>query len=593
MPVRVTSARALPACLVTLGVLMAVPAQAATKPTNGAIAFSAKRAGQAVLYTRQSNGTGLRAVPTIGRSDYPAFSPRGRRLAVTRYGPFGAQIWIQYLDGTNQRALTTGPADTMPTWSPDGTGVAFARGGKGRRDIYRVASDGTGLRRLTTSGRNDEAASWSSRNVIAFVRRNAKGSDLYTVPATGGTPTRLTRSPEDDLAPAWSPSGRTLVYSKGRAGRRDLYTLTADGRNSRRLTAVKGDEGEPSFSPDGTRVAFTHTYRGQRRLFIVKVRGKPIRSLPRLSTRVRRLTTAGSGANRPGWQPAGLDPVIAAAGDIACDPASEFFNGGQGVPGKCRQKLTSDQLLRMDLDAVLMVGDAQYETGKAAAFAQSFAPTWGRVKSLIRPVPGNHEYEDPGAAGYFDYFNGPGVRTGPAGDRDQGGYYSYDVGGWHIVGLNSECGQIPGGCGPDSTEVQWLRADLAGHPARCTLAYFHGPRFTSGRYGDESANVRPFWDALYAAGADVVVSGHEHFYERFAAQNPDGAPDPARGLRQFTAGMGGKGAHPFVSVAPNSEKRNNRVLGVVAFTLGAGRYDWRLAGAPTGATADSGTGVCH
>lgn len=568
-------------------------AEAAVKPTNGSIAFSGKSARGPVLYTRASNGTGLRVVPTRGQSDYPAFSPRGRRLAVTRYGPFGAQIWIQYLDGSGERALSSGPADTMPTWSPDAATVAFARGAKGGRDIYSQTADGTGLRRLTISARNDEAPSWSSTGAIAFVRRNAASSDLYSVPAVGGTPRRLTRSPKEDLAPAWSPTGRTLVYSTGSRGKRDLHLLTADGRHARPLTAVKGDESEPSFSPDGTRVAFTHTYRHKRRVFIAKVRGAPIRSLPTRSRRVRRLTTAGSASDRPSWQPSGLDPVIATAGDIACDPASPFFNAGQGVPGKCRQQLTSDQLLRMDLNAVLMVGDSQYETGKAAAYAQSFDPSWGRVKSLIRPVPGNHEYDDPGAAGYYDYFNGPGVRAGPAGDRVQGGYYSYDVGSWHVVGLNSECGRIPGGCGPDSTQVQWLRADLAAHPTRCTLAYFHGPRFTSGRYGEESDEVKPFWDALYAAGADVVVSGHEHFYERFAAQSPDGVADPGRGLRQFTVGVGGKGAHPFVSRAPNSEYRDNRILGAATFTLGEGRYDWRLVRAPDGATTDSGSGACH
>ncbi len=574
--------------------LIAAPTvQAASKPDNGRIAFSGKRSGKRVLYTRQSGGRGLQVVPTGGRSAYPDYSPRGRRLALTRYGPFGAQIWIQYADGSGQRALSGGPADTMPTWSPDGTAVAFARGRKGGRRIYRQTADGSGLSRLTSSSRNDDQPSWSVKGAIAFVRRNAKSSDIYSIPQEGGRERRLTRSTQEDLTPAWSPTGRTLVYARGRRGARDLYLLTADGRHARRLTAVRGDEGEPAFSPDGTRVAFTHTYRHRRRVYIAKVRGRPIRSLPARSYRVRRLTTAGSASNRPSWQPVNLDPVIAAAGDIACDPDFEFFRAGQGVPGKCRQKLTSDQLLRLDLDAVLAVGDLQYENGTAEAFRRSFDPSWGRVKALIRPVPGNHEYYTPGASPYFDYFNGAGVRSGPAGDRYQGGYYSYDVGSWHVVALNSECEQIPGGCGPASPQVQWLRADLGAHPNRCTLAYFHGPRFTSGRYPDESENVKPFWDALYAAGADVVVSGHEHLYERYAPQSPDGVADPARGIRQFTVGIGGKGAHPFIGRAPNSQVRHNRVLGVLALTLGEGRYDWRLARAPDGGVKDSGSGVCH
>ncbi|MGI8511420.1 MAG: metallophosphoesterase family protein [Solirubrobacteraceae bacterium] len=216
------------------------------------------------------------------------------------------------------------------------------------------------------------------------------------------------------------------------------------------------------------------------------------------------------------------------------------------------------------------------------------------MKALIRPVPGNHEYLDnPGATGYFDYFNGVGVRTGPAGDRAIGGYYSYDVGSWHVIALNSECEQVPGGCGPSSTQTRWLRADLAAHPAACTLAYFHGPLFTSGRYTDKSDDVRPFWQALYDAGADVVLSGHDHVYERFAPQTPAGAPDPARGIREFTVGVGGRGPHEFVGVSPNSEVRIDNLVGAIQLTLGQGRYDWRLVRAPTGAAADSGSARCH
>jgi hypothetical protein len=323
----------------------------------------------------------------------------------------------------------------------------------------------------------------------------------------------------------------------------------------------------------------------------MKLKGKPIRRLPSRGLRVRRLTTARSGAGAPSWQPAGLDPVIAAAGDIACDPQSSLFNGGVGQPRYCRQKLSSDLLLRSDLSRVLVVGDAQYEDGTLAQFQQSFDPSWGRVRPLISPVPGNHEYHTPGAAGYFDYFNGQGVATGPAGDRDKG-YYSYEVGSWHVLALNSECAEI-GGCGPDSPQGRWLRADLAAHPAACTLAYWHGPRYTSGRYGDMSDRVRPLFDAAYAAGVDVVLSGHEHFYERFAPQNGEGGADAARGVRQFTVGMGGKGPHGFVTVAPNSEFRTASVIGVLEMTLGEAGYDWRLVRAPTSSIADSGSGRCH
>ena len=566
-------------------------AGAAEVPRNGAIAFSAVRGADRVIYTRQPDGRGLRLLNTGGRSDYPAFSPRGRRLAFTKYGPLGAQIFVSYLDGTGFRQLTTGPTDTMATWSTTGAELIFVRSIAGQRDLYRITADGTGLTRLTASRRNDESPTWSVTDQVAFVRRSGKSRDIYAMSARGGAVRRITRSKHPDLDPAWSPTGRTLAFTRGPAGRRDLYVATADGSRIRRLTKVPGDESDATFSPDGSRVAFTHTQRRLRRLYLMKVKGKPATRLVARSRRVRRLSTGRSAARAPSWQPTGLAPVVAAAGDIACDPASPHFNGGLGLPGLCRQKLTSDLLLRSDLSSILIPGDLQYENGELAAFQASFHPTWGRMKPLIRPVPGNHEYHDRGAAGYFDYFNGPGVSRGQAGDRGSG-YYSFDVGSWHVIALNSEC-EFVGGCGADSPQVRWLRADLAAHPTPCTLAFVHGPRFTSGRYSDQSERVRPFWDALYQANADLVLSGHEHFYERFGPQTPDGVADPARGIRQITVGMGGKSRHGFVSIAPNSERRDNGTIGVAELTLHEGAYDWKLVRAPTGTAADSGSGRCH
>ena len=587
--------RACRTAILTLAVLApmapAPAAGAAEQPRNGAIAFSAARAGDRVIYTRQPDGRGLRLLNTGGHSDHPAFSPRGRRLAFTRYGPLGAQIFVSYLDGTGFRQLTSGPTDTMAAWSSTGAELIFVRSSRGQRDLYRITADGTALRRLTASRRNDESPSWSVTDQVAFVRRGGDSQDIYSMSARGGVVRRITRSRHPDLQPAWSPTARTLVFTRGRAGRRDLYVARADGSRIRRLTRVPGDEGDATWSPDGSRIAFTHSRRGVRRLYLMKLKGEPVTRLVALSRRVRRLSTSRSRARAPSWQPTGLDPVVAAAGDIACDPGSAYFNGGAGLPGLCRQKLTSDLLLRSDLTSILIPGDVQYEHGKLAAFMASFHPTWGRMKPLIRPVPGNHEYHDPGAAGYFDYFNGPGVARGPAGERG-GGYYSFDIGSWHVIALNSEC-QFVGGCAEDSPQVRWLRADLAAHPTVCTLAFVHGPRFTSGRYGDQADRVRPFWNALYEANADLVLSGHEHFYERFAPQTPDGVADPARGIRQITVGMGGKSRHGFLSVAPNSERRDNSTVGIAELTLRQGAYDWKLVKAPSGTAADSGSGRCH
>jgi len=570
---------------------LAPSALAAEKPANGVIAYAAKRADTRAVYTRAPDGSALRVAPAQGKTAYPAFSPGGKRLAFTQYGPYGAQVWVTYLDGVGLRPLTAGPTDTMPEWSPDGTSVAFVRGAPGARDIYTTLADGTDVRRLTYSRRDDEAPTWASTGRLAFVRHGATVDRIYTVTATGGIATPLLRDGVNQGSPAWSPTGRTLVFAKGEPGRRDLYVVRSDGSGERRLTRVRGDETEPTWSPDGKRIAFTYRRAGKRAIYVIKPRGKAVRRLPSRSFRVRRLTSTRSGAVSPTWQPIGLDPVVAAAGDIACDPADPEFNGGEGVPGQCRQRLTSDLLLRMDLSSILVVGDEQYENGELSAFMASFDRSWGRLKPLIRPVPGNHEYAVPGAVGYFDYFNGLGAQNGPAGDRTRG-YYSFEVGTWHIVGLNSECEQV-GGCDEGSPQLAWLRADLAAHPAQCTLAFLHRPRFTSGRFSDGQTDVLPLYQALYDANADLILAGHEHFYERFAPQDPVGNADPQRGIRQLTVGMGGKGRTGFVAPAPNSEIRDNRTTGVAAVTLREGSYDWRLVQAPSGRSADIGSGACH
>ncbi|MDX6677113.1 MAG: hypothetical protein QOE31_1165 [Solirubrobacteraceae bacterium] len=281
-------------------------------------------------------------------------------------------------------------------------------------------------------------------------------------------------------------------------------------------------------------------------------------------------------------------PVVAAAGDISCDPGSP--NRRDLIAGTCLDRETSDLLVNRELDAVLALGDLQYERGELSAFESSYDPTWGRMKPITHPVVGNHEYLTPGAAGYFDYFNGPGGLDGRAGRRGEG-WYSFDVGGWHLVALNSICDEV-GGCDAGSRQLEWLRADLAAHPARCTLAYWHHPRFSSGEPG---SNVRTdaFWRVLYDAGAELVLSGHAHDYERFAPQNPDALRDDARGIRQFVVGTGGKNNYAFGVVQPNSEVRDAQTSGVLLLTLRPDGYDWRFAAVPGGLLGDAGSGDCH
>jgi hypothetical protein len=274
---------------------------------------------------------------------------------------------------------------------------------------------------------------------------------------------------------------------------------------------------------------------------------------------------------------------IAAAGDIACDPGSEFFADGRGTGSTCRQLATSNTLVRGRYAFVLALGDTQYEDGAYEKFVASYDQSWGRVKSITRPAPGNHEYESSGANGYYRYF-------GRAAGDPRKGYYSFDVGRWHLIALNSNCSAV-GGCGAGSLQEQWLRRDLAAHRAACTLAYWHHPRFSSGSHGSDST-YEAFWRALYDARADVVLSGHDHDYERFAAQKPNGDRDLRRGLRQFVVGSGGKELRPFSTVRPNSEARDATSLGVLQLTLGAGAYAWRFRPS-VGSFTDSGSTRCH
>jgi hypothetical protein len=309
------------------------------------------------------------------------------------------------------------------------------------------------------------------------------------------------------------------------------------------------------------------------------------------------ITTQASPPPPPPPPPPGGDPEVAAAGDIACDPGNTSFNGGAGTSSNCRQRATSDLLVGTGLTAVLPLGDNQNYCGSLTAYRQSYDPTWGRVKAISHPVPGNHEYltsgggsrggtgcdsSNAGAAGYFAYWGAA------AGQPDQG-YYSYDIGSWHVVALNTNCSSA-GGCSASSPQGVWLKADLAATARPCILATFHIPLFSSG--GRASPNARPLWDQLYAAHADVVLDGHDHIYERFAPQSPTGAADPA-GIREFIVGTGGENHTSIASVAANSEVRNTDTYGVLRLTLHNGSYAWRFVPEAGKTFTDTGTGTCH
>ena len=263
------------------------------------------------------------------------------------------------------------------------------------------------------------------------------------------------------------------------------------------------------------------------------------------------------------------DPVLVGAGDIAdCELPGDSATAAliEGIQG-----------------TVFTAGDNAYPEGTADQFRDCYGPTWGRFLDRTRPSAGNHDWDTGGAAGYLGYF-------GTAATPDGVTWYSYDLGSWHIVVLDSDCRDVKG-CDPDSAQGRWLAADLAASSARCTLAIWHHPRFSSGTHGNDQS-VAPFWQALYDDGADVVINGHEHDYERFAPQDPSGKEDRERGLRQFVVGTGGAALRPFLVPKENSELRLSVSHGVIRMTLHDGSYEWRFI--PTaGDVGDAGSARCH
>jgi hypothetical protein len=267
------------------------------------------------------------------------------------------------------------------------------------------------------------------------------------------------------------------------------------------------------------------------------------------------------------------DPVLVGAGDIAsCDALA-----GAEATAKLIDKIPG---------TVFAAGDLAYPDGSDEQFANCYGPTWGRFKDRTRPAPGNHEYHKTGASGYARYF---GEAAGPP-DK---AYYSYELGTWHIVVLNSECVEVAG-CEANSPQGLWLKQDLADHATACTLAYFHKPLFSSGAKHGNDPEVKPLWDLLYHAGADVIINGHDHDYERFAPQDPEGHLDAKHGIREFVVGSGGKNSHRAMGVTqPNSEVRNSDTYGVLKLTLHSRGYDWEFVPEAGRTFTDTGSGECH
>lgn len=278
------------------------------------------------------------------------------------------------------------------------------------------------------------------------------------------------------------------------------------------------------------------------------------------------------------------DITIAAVGDIACDPASVNFNSGQGANGLCQMMATAEITDHIpNLKAVLPLGDNQYEKGNLEAFNQSYNPSWGKFNPIAYPVPGNHEYLSKGAQGYYQYF---GKRAHHPGK----GYYSYDLGNWHLIALNSNCEEV-GGCGIDSPQEKWLRDDLKIHNNLCTLAYWHHPRFSSGSHGD-NPTTDAFWQDLYQAKTELVLVGHDHIYERFAPQNASGALDRDHGIREIVVGTGGKNHYRIEHLKDNSQVQNADSYGVLKLILKKNKYSWQFLATSDSTFKDQGENSC-
>jgi 3',5'-cyclic AMP phosphodiesterase CpdA len=270
--------------------------------------------------------------------------------------------------------------------------------------------------------------------------------------------------------------------------------------------------------------------------------------------------------------------TVYAAGDIArCAGRDPAYSGAADTAGTVAAGLAQDPEA-----VVLALGDLTYPRGARKEFTDCYAPTWGRFKNRTWPAPGNHEYYTPGARPYFDWW---GARAGR-------GYYSFELGSWHVISLDSNLAPAQ-----HAAQLDWLRADLAAHPARCTLAYWHHPLYSSGGHGS-IPKMRDAWQLLYAAGAELVLSGHDHDYERFAPQDADGRLDPTHGIRQFVVGTGGAYPTPFLFTVAHSEVRDSNRTGVLRLRLYTGGYGWefvestRLASFSI-AAPDRGSAACH
>ena len=503
---------------------------------------------------------------------------------------YDGQTWALYLDGQLNRSLKL-PSALLPrsdsiqrtslgsALNSSGTAAGFFAGRIDEARVWNVARSSTQI----GQGMNQELAGPQPGLLARFGLNEGSGT---TVDNSAGSPDGVLRPTGSgptwvaghvfgqlDTTPPAIPTGLAAVPGSGSVTLSWTANTEPDlaGYNVYRGASLLNGAAPvsgTSFSDTGLTNGTTYTYT----ITAVDTSGNASVQSPPVSA-----TPVGGSS----------DPVLITAGDIAgCSWTSDS---------------TTATLVEGIAGTVLTLGDNVYQNGTASEFSSCYGPTWGRFKSRTRPTPGNHDYNTAGASGYFDYFNGVGAQSGPAGDRSRG-YYSFDLGAWHVVVLNSECEAttglwLKGGCAAGSAQETWFKADLAAHATAATnniIVTWHKPRFSSSTEHGNSTHMQNFWQLAYAGGVDLVLSGHSHNYERFAPMNATGAADPtAFGVPEIVVGTGGAGAHGFTTPATTSLVRNSGTAGVLVLKLHPASFDWQFVPVPGKTFTDAGTRAVH
>src|SRR5881396_862848 len=502
--------------------------------------------------------------------------------------------------GTVQLVATPRDANGTPlsgrtvTWSSGNTGVASVTGS----GLVTGVGAGSATITATSEGKNGTSAitvTFVPVVSVAVTPASASVNEGRTVQLTA-TPKDGNGNPLSGRAVAWVSSNTTVATVSssglvtGKLAGTATITATSEGQSgTSAITVVHVPVASVTVAPPSATVQVGSTV--QLTATPNDAGGNPLtgRTVTWASRNTSVATVSPSGlvsgatvgsttitATSEGQSGSALITVVAVSSSVV------FLGAGDIADCSGSGDEATAALLDNIAGTVFTAGDNVYPDGADAQFAQCYDPTWGRHKARTRPTPGNHDYHTSGASGYYGYF---GSLAGPSGQ----GYYSYDIGAWHIISLNSNASMSAG-----SAQETWLRQDLAASTKQCTIAYWHHPRFSSGTQHGSMSSAQPLWQALYDAGADIVISGHEHNYERFAPQTPTGTADPTRGIREFVVGTGGESHYNDQGTPlPNSELFNGTTFGVLKLTLSAGSYTWQFIPVSGGTFTDSGSGSCH